>query len=100
MSESNRLQADPLFQGLTRPPMLFGVSYSYFVFNFLGTIIAFSYLKSILIVLLVGPLIHGLGYLLCMNEPRAVELFALRMNTSTKCRNRLFHSNTNSYDVY
>ncbi|MFZ4540918.1 MAG: type IV secretion system protein VirB3 [Rickettsiales bacterium] len=94
-----RLTADPLFQGLARPPMIAGVSYMYFVLNAMTCMIMFINSKSGLVFLL-AIIIHGFGYLLCMKEPRAVELWMLRMKYGFRSFNRAYHSFTNSYDVF
>lgn len=100
MSNENRLQADPLFQGLARPPMVFGVSYMYFLVNAICCLMAFIWSGNFLILFGVAPVIHGFGFLICMNEPRAVELFIMRMSKGMKCMNRGFHNSTNSYDIF
>jgi len=101
MSESSgRLQADPLFQALARPPMVMGVSYMFFVLNGLLNMIIFIQTENFIMLFFVAPVVHGIGYLLCLKEPRAIELFLLRCNKGTKCMNRLFHGNTNSYDIF
>ena len=94
-----RLRADPLFQGLARPPMIAGVSYMYFVMNAMVTMVMFIDTKSFMSFPF-GLLIHIFGYLLCMKEPRAVELWMLRMRSGFKSWNRAYHHNTNSYDVF
>jgi type IV secretion system protein VirB3 len=96
---TGRLQADPLYQGLARPPMIMGVSYMYFTLNGLITLLAFVHSGSFM-AYLGGAAIHGFGYLLCMKEPRAVELWMLRMREGYKSWNRAYHHHTNSYDVY
>lgn len=101
MSESSgRLQADPLFQALARPPMVLGVSYLFFVLNGLICMIAFINTQNFIMLFFVAPVIHGIGYLLCLKEPRAIELALLRASKGTKCINRMFHGNTNSYDIF
>lgn len=97
---SSRLQADPLFQGLARPPMAMGVSYMYFVVNAAFSMLAFIWTNNFLILLVVAPMVHGIGFLICMNEPRAVELLVLRMNKGMRCINRSYHEHTNSYDIF
>ena len=96
---SGRLQADPLFQGLTRPTMIMGVSYLYFTLNALTTLLIFIHSQDFK-AYLIGVVLHGVGYLLCMKEPRAVELWSLKMSKGFKSMNRKFHHNTNSYDVF
>jgi len=94
-----RLQADPLYQGLARPPMILGVSYMYFTLNGLLTLVMFIHAQQFSAYIL-GAFVHGFGYLLCMKEPRAVELWLLRMGKGYRSFNRGFHHNTNSYDVF
>jgi type IV secretion system protein VirB3 len=96
---SGRLQADPLFQGLARPPMVMGVSYTYFAINGLVTLLFFVHSQNFLAYGL-GIILHGFGYLLCRQEPRAVELWMLRMRTGFMSWNRAYHHHTNSYDVF
>jgi type IV secretion system protein VirB3 len=94
-----RLTADPLFQGLARPPMVAGVSYMFFILNALICMVLYINTKSFM-ALPLALVIHGFGYLLCMKEPRAVELWMLRMKYGFKSFNRAYHSFTNSYDVF
>src|SRR5262245_37485620 len=96
---SGRLAADALFQGLTRPPMMAGVSYMYFVLNAMICMILFINTKDFR-TLPLAIIIHGFGYLLCMKEPRAVELWMLRMKYGFRSWNRAYHAHTNSYDVF
>lgn len=102
MAGTGRLQADPLFQGLARPTMIAGVSYLYFVINAMATMILYINTKSFLVILLIGPVIHLIGYLVCMREPRAIELLILRAREGYKSWNNImgFHFHTNSYDVF
>jgi type IV secretion system protein VirB3 len=97
-----RLSADPLFQGLARPTMIAGVSYMYFVINAILSLVAFINTKDFVILLIVAPSIHGIGYLICRKEPRAVELMILRGKTGYISKNNIagFHFNANSYDVF
>ena len=97
---AGRLQSDPLFQGLTRPTMIMGVSYMYFVINAVISLICFINLQSFKILFFVAPGVHLIGYLICLKEPRAIELFLVKMLKGYKCVNRGFHGYTNSYDPY
>lgn len=96
----SRLQADALFQGLARPAMVGKVSYMYFVVNAALSMLTFIWTNNFLVLLVVAPIIHLIGVLICMNEPRAVELLILRMNKGMRCVNRTFHQHTNSYDIF
>ena len=97
---SGRLSSDPLFQGLTRPTMILGVSYMYFVINAVISMIAFINTQNFKIILVLAPLVHLVGFLICLKEPRAIELFIIKMSKGYKCINRGFHGFTNSYDPY
>lgn len=100
-----RLRADPLFQGLARPPMIAGVSYKYFTLNAMLTAVLFIQtasegIQSFIMAPMVGVIVHIFGYLLCMKEPRAVELWLLRMKYGFKSWNYWYYYRTNSYDVF
>jgi type IV secretion system protein VirB3 len=97
---AGRLQSDPLFQGLTRPTMIMGVSYMYFIINAAINMILFINLQSFFVLLVVAPIVHLIGYLICVKEPRAIELFIVKASKGFKCLNRGYHGYTNSYDPY
>ena len=67
---------DPLFVGVTRPPMKGGVTYAAFILNFFVVVEAFLISHNLLVLLLFLPL-HGVCWLLCLNEPRFFELLLL-----------------------
>lgn len=94
-----RLTADPLFQGLTRPPLVLGVSYMFFILNAIIIMVMFINTQSFLSFPL-AAINHGFGYLLCSKEPRAIELWMMRMKYGFRSWNRAYHSFTNSYDVF
>ncbi len=97
---AGRLQSDPLFQGLTRPTMIMGVSYMYFVINAAVCMILFINMQSFMMLFIVAPIVHLFGYLICLKEPRAIELFIIKLSKGYKCINRGYHGFTNSYDPY
>ncbi len=100
MSGSGRLQSDPLFQGLTRPTMIMGVSFMYFVLNVGFNMVAFINSQNFIFTFVFAPLAHGFGYWLCLKEPRAIEMLILKMSKGLKCTNKSFHGGSNSYDPY
>lgn len=100
MSGSGRLQSDPLFQGLTRPPMIFGVSYMFFVVNAVICMITFINTQRFIFIMMAAPTIHLIAYLICLKEPRAIEMFLIKARKGYRCLNRAFHGGTNSYDLY
>lgn len=98
MADTGELEVDMLFLGLTRPPMFFGVSYIIVMMNFLSCMtyyVIFTDGKAFLAM----PIIHGVAYVLSQKEPLFMELFKIRMQKCNKCKNRLYHGMTNSYDV-
>lgn len=99
-SGTGRLRTDPLFLGLARPPMIGGVSYMYAVLTMIITAVIFINSGNFLAILVFGPVLWGFGYLLCMREPRAVELWVLKCKWGYRTWNRIYHHGTNSYDMY
>lgn len=65
--------ADPLFVGVTRPPMRFGVTYAAILLNAAFTMEVFLLTKNLLVLLLAVP-IHGVCMLLCARDPRYFDL--------------------------
>ncbi len=88
MNDKQTLVKDPLFQGVTRPAMLMGVTYEAFVVNFLATAISFlasGQLKWLLICL---P-IHALCFLVCARDARYFGLIALWLRTGGRSKSRI-----------
>mgnify|MGYP001801800572 CR=1 FL=1 len=92
------INTDPLFLGLTRPAMFFGVSYPFAALNGL---ICLSYfiLTNDFKGFFAMPAFHGLFYLVCLKEPLTIDLIMKKGAKCSKCRNKKFYS-ANSYDVY
>ena len=67
------LIADPLFVGVTRPPMRWGVTYSALLVNGVFTMEIFLLTKNLLTLLVALP-IHGVCALLCARDPRFFDL--------------------------
>ncbi len=97
---SGQLNADPLFLGLTRPPLLLGVSYTFAALNGIISLLAFVITSNFFYLLVLLPGIHGVGWFICLKEPRAIELLIAKSSKCSICRNRSVHGGTNSYDVY
>lgn len=90
----SRLASDPVFAALTRPQMIGGVTYSYAVFNLIVTLEAFLITKSFW-TLLVAPVIHIIGYVGCLNEPRFFDLWITRVRECPRVRNfNFWHINS------
>lgn len=91
---------NPLFLGLTRPPMLAGVSYTFAALNGIITLLAFIITGNFFYLMVLLPATHTLGWFICLKEPRAIELMIAKFSKCNICRNRFYHGGTNSYDVY
>jgi type IV secretion system protein VirB3 len=77
MSDRNPgLLADPLFVGLTRPPMRFGVTFSALLVNALITMELFVLTKQLLTLLVALP-VHGVCMLACARDARFFDLAML-----------------------
>ena len=91
----SQLDSDPVFAALTRPQMIAGVTYSYAVFNLIVTVEAFLITRSFW-VLPLSAVVHLLGYVGCLNEPRFFDLWVTRLSRCPRVRNRAFWG-ANSY---
>jgi type IV secretion system protein VirB3 len=70
------LIADPVFLGVTRPPMRWGVTYSALLACGLVAIESFLVTRNLLWLGVYVPL-HALCYLACLREPRFFDLLLL-----------------------
>jgi type IV secretion system protein VirB3 len=82
----NGIERDPLFTALTRPQMFAGVTYSYFIANGVIATELFLIFKSAW-VLLAAVIIHLLGVVLCLREPRFFDLWVVRIGRCPRVRN-------------
>lgn len=98
MANTGELEVDMVFLGLTRPSMLFGVSYTV-VLAYFFTCMMYFVATSDFRGFLVMPLCHGIGYVLSEKEPLFLELFMIKQQKCNRCKNRFYHGMTNSYDV-
>jgi type IV secretion system protein VirB3 len=77
MTPPDELVREPVFTALTRPQMFAGVTYTFFIVNALVTMEAFLITKSFWVILL-ALVLHGLGTIACLAEPRIFDLWVLR----------------------
>lgn len=87
----------PVHRALTRPQMFAGVTYSYFIINAAITTEAFLITKSFL-ALPIALLVHGIGYLACLREPRIFDLWLTKVSRCPRVPNWQFWG-CNSYSV-
>ena len=79
MSGPTELARFPVHRALTRPQMFAGVTYSFFIINAAVTTEAFLITKSFL-ALPVALLVHAVGYLACLREPRVFDLWITKVS--------------------
>jgi type IV secretion system protein VirB3 len=94
---NGHLNSDPLFVGLTRPTLIFGVSLPYAMLNIIGSITYFIQTSSIK-VLFVAFAVHIVGYILCFKEPLFMEIYLNKASKFNKCSNKSYYG-ANSYYI-
>ncbi len=93
--EQEKIRTSTLFVGLTRPPMVMGVTMEAVLINAFISSILFIGANQIAYLLVFVP-IHLIEYLICMNEPRAFKLIVLKIKCILENKNRGFWK-CNSY---
>ena len=81
-----QLERDVVFGALTRPQMFAGVTYSYFVLNAVITAELFLISKSFW-ALLAAIVIHVVGYMACLKEPRIFDLWLTKVTRCPRVKN-------------
>jgi type IV secretion system protein VirB3 len=88
------LDRDILFVGLTRPQMLLGVTYPFAILNAVATTELFLLFKSGW-VLLAALLVHLIGWVACLRDPRVFDLWLVKAQRCPRVRNhRLWRCNS------
>jgi type IV secretion system protein VirB3 len=82
----NGVERDPLFVALTRPQMFAGVTYSYFIANAVIATELFLIFRSIW-ALGAALVIHLVGVVLCVREPRFFDLWITRVSRCPRVKN-------------
>ena len=90
-----RLASDPVFAALTRPQMIGGVTYPYMVLNLIVTLEVFLITRSWWS-LGIALVVHAIGYVGSLREPRFFDLWMTRLRTCPRIRNFSFWGG-NSY---
>ena len=85
MSEGDlgKVGVDPLFLGLTRPALIFGVSFLYFGLNVMGAVMYFVITTDFKI-FPISLMVHLFGMGLSKKEPLAVDILMTKLQ---KCNN-------------
>lgn len=83
---AGELRRDTLFVALTRPQMFAGVTYSFFVINAVLAVELFLIFRS-LGVLLIALVVHLIGMVASVREPRFVDLWITRVRNCPRVKN-------------
>ncbi|MEA3052272.1 MAG: type secretion system protein VirB3 [Sphingomonadales bacterium] len=82
----NGIERDPVFVALTRPQMFAGVTYSYFIANAVIATEMFLIFRSVW-ALAAALVVHLVGVVLCVREPRFFDLWITRVSRCPRVRN-------------
>lgn len=88
--EAERIERDPLVVGMTRPLLLWGVTYSYFVLEGMATAVLFLMGNNLLYLLTAVPL-HVLGVVLCKWDARFFDILFKAAQHARPVTNRARH---------
>nr|WP_253308099.1 type IV secretion system protein VirB3 [Rickettsia endosymbiont of Ceutorhynchus assimilis] len=94
---AGNLSSDPLFVGLTRPAMIFGVSIKFAALNMIMSMTLFIWNNGISVLFVAGVL-HLIGYIICFKEPRFIELYLNKLSRTSQCPNKFYYG-ANSYSA-
>lgn len=86
---NEELELDPLFVGATRPAMIWGVTHEFAVIGGMLVSIFFLNTGNPLNLFIYVP-IHILGYLICLKDPRKINVILGSLKCYSKCQNRFF----------
>ena len=82
----SELVRHPVHRALTRPQMFAGVTYTFFVINAVIGVELFLIFRAWW-VLVVALVIHGIGMLACLDEPRIFDLWINRVRNCPRIKN-------------
>ena len=86
---SGALERDILFVALTRPQMFAGVTYTFFVLNFVLSTEAFLIFRSVWVLAFAG-VVHLVGLAACAREPRIFDIWLVRVARCPRVANFRF----------
>lgn len=81
-----QLVRDPLFVALTRPQMFAGVTFSFFIINLVVSTELFLIMRSTWVVL-AALLVHLIGVIACLDEPRRFDILLVRLTHCPRVKN-------------
>ncbi len=80
------IERDPIFVALTRPQMFAGVTYSYFTANAVVATELFLIFRTAWVIA-AAVIIHLIGVVLCVREPRFFDLWLTKVGRCPRVRN-------------
>lgn len=80
------LHRTPVFRALTQPQMFGGVTFSFFIINGVVTTEAFLITRSFW-AFVVALVVHAVGYLACLREPRIFDLWLTKVSKCPRVKN-------------
>jgi type IV secretion system protein VirB3 len=83
---SQPLNRDTVFLALTRPQMFAGVTYTFFILNGILAAELFLIFKSFWVIG-AALVLHGIGVLACLREPRIFDLWIARVSRCPRVKN-------------
>lgn len=98
MENSGSVGTDPLFVGLTRATMIFGVNFKMFFMNFFVGLLSYINSPGVKVIVIAFAL-HLISYILCFKEPLILDLYLKKGEKCTRCKNKSYHG-ANSYDPF
>ena len=88
------VEIDPLFIGMTRPPMAMGVPMEFFGINFMlfgvGMILFMSLAGKILFFICLTLPLHTLGAIATEKDPHWIRVWLTKLNKSPPTKNKQF----------
>ena len=93
--ETNKLNRYPLFVALTRPPMMLGVTLTFFSVNFVCCLCLAMMTKNLVITSGLALILHGVGIMGCKKDEYFFDILLGKLTLS--CPNKNIWG-CNSYD--
>lgn len=94
---------DQLYVGLTRPPMIKGVTDVYAVFMLITEVIIFVGVgggKGLVYAIGVFPALYLFGYIACLKDPRIFHIWKTKLRYFMRAKRQSHYWNGNSYDPF
>lgn len=94
---------DEVYQALTRPPMVGGITEVYAIFLLTFEVTVFVGVgggRGMVAAALLFPFVYAFGYLMCMRDARIFEIWAARLRWFSAARRRQAYWRGESFDAY